>query len=231
MKKAFLFGLAGIFFVQMAIAGKPAQVSLDTTVRIDDKVVVINETEDDIDITLYRYNADGTRGRSEQVFKGVYLKGRSIEQRFRNTIFDVPLNLTRSSKCTGDKRIRSIGLGSFKLGFVNLTCSAGEHINASSSLRYTLGLMSVSYRLNDWLVIAPNLDIEFNSIHLKNNHSFSGCRGAYPSAPGCRRNHLRQQPTAHYLYERRRTVYDEEVPQLLFSLCRSGAEVQDGFQL
>lgn len=187
MKKAILLGLAGILFAQTAIAGNAAQGAPDTTVRIEDKVLVINETEDDIDIMLYRYNPDGTRGRSEQVFKGVYLKGRSIEQRFRNTIFDVPLNLTRSNKCSGDKRIRSIGSGSFKLGFVNLTGSAGEHINASSSLRYTLGLMSVSYRLNDWLVIAPNLDIEFNSIHLKNNYSFQDVEGltqVLPAAEG-----------------------------------------------
>ncbi|WP_373812272.1 hypothetical protein [Porphyromonas loveana] len=183
MKKTIVIGLATILFPLMAEAVSPALISPDTTIRTQDKTIVIEETDDDIDITLYRHRMDGDSVRSQQVFKGIYLKGRSIEQRFRNTIFDVPLNFSRSKDRKGDRRTRDVGLGSFKLGFVNLTGDAGDHINASSSLRYTIGLMSVSCRLNDWLVIAPNMDIEFNSIHLKGNYSFRDVNGVTQVLP------------------------------------------------
>ena len=95
----------------------------------------------------------------------------------------MPLNLSRSKDRKDKQRKGSIGSGAFKLGFVNLTGDAGDHVNASSSLRYTIGLMSFSYRLNDWLVIAPNADIEFNSIHLKNNYSFRDINGVTQVLP------------------------------------------------
>lgn len=177
MKKVFFASLLAILAPAMALAGNADLAHSDTTLRIGDRTLVITEGNDEIDIDLYQHLQNGNSVRKEKIFKGVYMNGRSIEQRYRNSIFYSPIILKSERDYGNCKDHLSLGMGSFGLGFVNLSGKGGDHLNASSSLRYSLGLLSLSTRINKWLAIAPNLNIEFNSIHLKDNYAFKEVEG------------------------------------------------------
>ncbi|MDY6122722.1 MAG: outer membrane beta-barrel protein [Porphyromonas sp.] len=191
--------LSGCLLLSLASISAKAQTTVDT-LRTEKRVVVVKEDPKNIDVQVFEKNADGLFTPNKPLFRGVYLNGRVIEQRFANTFLGgVRISLegpssdkiSRKKQRKIDKQRRqegknqvktselnkspmdfSLSLGGFGFGTATMLGDGQAHLHNASSLRYTIDLLNIGLRLGQHISISPSMNIEFNSIHFDDNHAY-----------------------------------------------------------
>ena len=127
----------------------------DTVIRAGEKTITITDSEDDFEVIVEETMPSGNKIENEKIFRGVYRNGRSIEQRYRNTLIKRP-NMDK------ERPVRGLwGIGTIELGSLWVNDSRSD-IGRSFSIRASMLYNGDIYRLNKALVFTyafgPDVD-------------------------------------------------------------------------
>ncbi|WP_373701149.1 hypothetical protein [Porphyromonas loveana] len=118
----------------------------DTVIRVGEKTITITDSEDDFEVIVEETMPSGNKIENEKIFRGVYRNGRSIEQRYRNTLINRP-NRDKEMPVWG-----TYGFGSFEWAGLFVDDSHSD-IGRSHSYRGSTQFFGDIYRLNKYLVL------------------------------------------------------------------------------
>ncbi|GAD05421.1 hypothetical protein PORCRE_1123 [Porphyromonas crevioricanis JCM 15906] len=154
-----------------------AQSSVDT-LRMGNRTIVVKEDKKNINVQMFSTDPSGKSFENKQIFKGVYLNGRSMEQHYTSSILGT-LRISLEKPVRHKKRkekprymSKVFSAGGFGLGAAILLGDGKEHLLNAASLRYTIGLASISMPLSKHWVFKPGANIEFNSIHMDKDYAY-----------------------------------------------------------
>lgn len=164
---------AGSLFPTDTIHPKCAITQIDTTFRYNNRVVKVNEQNDEINVSVYRLNEDGDTIINNKIYEGIFTEDKTVERRYDNK-FEIFVPDIFKSK---DKReMATSHWAGFGIGFSNLPNglnSDGEIssiLNRSRSLQYNLNFTDAHWQLGkSGLSLVTGFGIQFNSMHLHTN--------------------------------------------------------------
>ncbi len=147
----------------------PSLPPTDTTYHFNDKVIVVNEVNDEMSVSVFKVRDNDTIN-LEMVYEGVFAEDRSVERQFDNR-FEISIpEVFRHKK----RRNFDPHWGGFGVGFTNLPDRMdfdGELsavITPGSSLQYNLNFGDATYSIGANNVrIVLGMGIQFNSVHLQ----------------------------------------------------------------
>lgn len=145
----------------------------DTSFHYNGRTVVVNEQNDEINVSVYRLNVFGDTVKSNKIYEGIFTENRTVERRYDNS-FEIFVPDIFKSK---DKRkLASYHWAGFGIGFSNLPVglsSDGEMssvLNKSRSLQYNLNFTDTHWKLGkSGLSLVTGMGIQFNAMHLQTN--------------------------------------------------------------
>lgn len=138
--------------------------SPDTSIRVKDKVIILQERDKKLNVYVEQVGPDGNVFRARQIFRGVYDLKRSEEQSFVGDKIRLPL-FSRYSHNNNDFRGYKRDVGGLGIGFSKYLFDGDlKHLNSSGSYRFTLDLISWRlYRRSHSFHFGTSFD--FNKIH------------------------------------------------------------------
>lgn len=145
----------------------------DTTFRYQNRTVVIQEQQDEINVSVYRHNEAGDTVKSDKIYEGIFTDDKSVERRYENR-FDIFVPDIFKPK---DKRkVAASHWAGFGIGFSNLPNGwdfdgeLASALNLSRSLQYNLNFFDNHWSLgNNGFSLVTGFGIQFNSMHLETN--------------------------------------------------------------
>ncbi len=143
-------------------------VPADTTFQYNNRKVVIDDSGDEMNVSVYQLNAQGDTLQSHKIYEGIFTENKSIERRYESS-FDISIpDIFKPKSKRRESRAHWDGFG---VGFVDLP--GGELasiLNNSRSLQFNLNLIEASGRLgNSPFIGITGMGIQFNSVHLQSN--------------------------------------------------------------
>ncbi|MDO5524116.1 MAG: outer membrane beta-barrel protein [Bacteroidia bacterium] len=148
--------------------------SVDTTFHYNNRSVVVNEKNDEINVSVYRQNAQEDTIKSEKIYEGIFTDNREIERRYESN-FEISIPGIFKPK---NERLFSDNShwGGFGVGFTNLpnefdfNGQLASTLNLSRSLQYNLNFGGAFWRFGKSNYKGMiGLGIQFNSFHLQTN--------------------------------------------------------------
>lgn len=142
---------------------------VDTTFHYNNRSVVVNEKNDEINVSVYRQNEQSDTLKSEKIYEGIFVDGKSVERQYDNRFeISVP-DIFKPKEKRKDRNSHWAGFG---VGFANILPS-GEFssiLNKSTSIQYNLNIAEgVAYLGNSDFTFITGGGIQFNSIHFQTN--------------------------------------------------------------
>lgn len=142
---------------------------VDTTFHYNNRNVVVNEKNDEINVSVYRQNEQGDTIKSEKIYEGIFVDGKSVERQYENRF---EISVPDIFKPKEKRKDRNSHWNGFGVGFAHISPS-GEFssiLNRSRSIQYNLNIAAGVWFLgnSDFTIIAGG-GIQFNSIHFQPN--------------------------------------------------------------
>ena len=162
------------FLLPLLTTAKSFELPSDTIIYHKNKKIIIDDSNNDIKVDIFRINAEGDTVYNEKVYEGVFVGDKSVEKEYNNS-FTVSIPDIFKPK---DKRrnTRPHHWNGFGVGFSNLPKGfdfdgdMASIVNVSRSLQYNFNFAVVvfdfgksNFRGN------TGMGIQFNSIHFQNN--------------------------------------------------------------
>ena len=170
MKRFFLTTAILLSSVLASYADSLPSAVRDTVIRAGEKTIMIKDGEDDFEVIIQESMPSGDTIRNEKIFRGVYRNGRSIEQRFRNTLINRP-NRDKEMPIWG-----TYGFGSFEWGELKVDDSHSD-IGRSHSYRGSIQFFGDIYRLNKYLVLTYALGWDADIYRITDSKTLKNING------------------------------------------------------
>lgn len=148
-------------------------VTTDTTFRYNNRSVVVNEKNNEINVSVYRLNEQGDSIKSEKMYEGIFTDGRTVERTYDNNfVISVPdIFKPKSKRQTSDTHWAGFGVGFSNIpeGF-NFDGELASALNVARSLQYNLNFIDGYWFLGKSNVkLVTGFGIQFNSMHFQTN--------------------------------------------------------------
>ncbi|WP_294068160.1 hypothetical protein [Proteiniphilum sp. UBA1028] len=162
-----------VFLASLGYVNASSFFPADTTFHYQNRMVVIREQPDEINVSVYRCNEAGDTIRSNKIYEGIFTDNKSVERRYENR-FDI--FVPDIFKPKEKRKVAASHWAGFGIGFSNLPNGfdfdgeIASALNLSRSLQYNLNFFDNHWRLgNNGFSLVTGFGIQFNSLHLQNN--------------------------------------------------------------
>ncbi len=146
---------------------------VDTTFHYNNRSVVVNEKNDEINVSVYRQNEQGDTLKSEKIYEGIFVDGKSVERQYDNR-FEISIPgvfKPREKRFSQRSHYSGVGIGFSNLpkGF-NFEGELSSILNQSRSLQYHWNFGEAFWRFGKSNFKGMvGLGIQFNSMHFQTN--------------------------------------------------------------
>ncbi len=139
----------------------------DTTLRVDNKLITLNERNNRLDVTVHRITHSGDTTQTKRIFRGIYDTNRTEEQ----TVLD-QINIPFIRKKSRSSRLYPhVDVGALGFGFSGLHLSGQtKHFNLSNSSRFTLGVLHANLRYR-YVAFKLGTSFDFNKIKIMDGYT------------------------------------------------------------
>ena len=161
------------FLLPLLTTAKSFELPSDTIIYHKNKKIIINDSNNDIKVDIFRINAEGDTVYNEKIYEGVFVGDKSVEKEYNNS-FTVSIPDIFKPK---DKRRNTrphhwngfgIGFSNVPKGF-NFDGEMASIVNVSRSLQYNFNFATVVFEFGKSNFRGnTGMGIQFNSIHFQN---------------------------------------------------------------
>lgn len=141
----------------------------DTTFRYNNRSVTVKEKDNEINVSVFRQNEQGDTIKSEKIYEGIFVDGKSVERQYQNRF---EISVPEIFKPKEKRKDHNSHWAGFGVGFSNISPD-GEFssiLDRNRSIQYNLNFAEgVWYLGNSDFTIITGGGIQFNSIHFQTN--------------------------------------------------------------
>lgn len=139
----------------------------DTTLRVDNKLITLNEKNNRLDVTVHRISRSGDTTQTKRIFRGIYDTNRTEEQ----TVLD-QINIPFIRKRTNySRRYPHLDIDALGFGFSGFHLSGQtDHFNISNSSRFTLSVLNANLRYR-YVSFRLGTSFDFNKIKIMDGYT------------------------------------------------------------
>lgn len=119
----------------------------DTIIRINDRQIIVKETDDRLKVKVFEVTEDNDTIYNEQLFEGVYKNGVSHERRFRNSI-TIPLPKWKQSLSDPHWAGFGMGFASVTDGSLRMNSADGIDLRGGKSFQFNLNLFDHAFQIS-----------------------------------------------------------------------------------
>lgn len=141
-------------------------VTTDTTFRYNNRSVVVNEKNNEINVSVYRLNAQGDTIKSEKMYEGIFTDNREIERSYENS-FEITIPILKSKSKRKKNTSHWAGIG---FGRPYFSDDLKDAVRVNRSIQWNINAIETSINLwNTGLTFISGLGYQINNIRLQPN--------------------------------------------------------------
>lgn len=160
------------FLVSMLATAKNYELPNDTIIH-KNKKIVIDDSNNDIKVDIFRISVEGDTVYNEKIYEGVFVGDKSVEKEYNNSF---TVSIPDIFKPKDKRNTINTHWSGFGVGFTNVPKGFdfdGEMasiVNVSHSLQYNLNFAEANFNFGKSNVKGVvGMGIQFNSIHFQKN--------------------------------------------------------------
>ena len=141
-------------------------VTTDTTFRYNNRSVVVNEKNNEINVSVYRLNEQGDTVKTEKMYEGIFTDNKEIERLYENK-FEITIPILKPKDKRRKNTAHWAGIGFGRPSFSNEFADATR---ATRSIQWNINVIQTSMNLwNSGLTFMTGIGYQINNIQMQPN--------------------------------------------------------------